>query len=114
MAADDGDRPLGFAVAGEIGGIFWLKELSVDPGAMRRGIGSALLETVAEHARASGFVGLGLSTFRTVPFNAPFYARRGFVAFDPEVAPEPIRARFTAEVPDGVKPADRMLMLRDL
>jgi len=49
-----------------------------------------------------------------VPFNAPFYARRGFVAFDPGAAPEPIRDRFTAEVPDGAKPADRMLMLRDL
>ena len=107
-------RPLGFAVAGEIGGIFWLSELSVDPAAMRQGIGSALVEAVAAHAGAAGFARLGLSTFRDIPFNAPFYARRGFVAADPAAMPRAVCERFAAELPDGAVLDDRVLMLRKL
>jgi N-acetylglutamate synthase-like GNAT family acetyltransferase len=42
------------------------------------GIGSALLATVCAHARAAGLRAVTLTTFRDVPWNAPFCARRGF------------------------------------
>lgn len=111
--AGDG-RPLGFAIAGPVGGIFWLKELGVDPDAMRRGVGTALLDAVAGHAQDAGFATVGLSTFRDVPFNAPFYARRGYRIVDPDTQPEPIRGQFAREVPESVTPGDRVLMLRNL
>lgn len=70
---------VGFALAGKIDGHAHLFELSVDPAHGRRGIGSALLESVCESASARGFPCISLVTLRQVPWNAPFYARRGFV-----------------------------------
>lgn len=114
VAIDDADRPLGFAVTGEVDGIAWLKELSVDPGFMRRGVGSALIEEVAKEALATGYRLLALSTFRDVPFNAPFYLRRGFEIVDTATAPAPLAAQVRREVPEGAKPGDRVLMIRKL
>jgi ribosomal protein S18 acetylase RimI-like enzyme len=68
----------GYAVAGPLAGHFHLRELSVDPAFGRRGIGTSLVETVIEASRERGFPGVTLTTFRDVPFNAPFYARLGF------------------------------------
>ena len=114
VAAGEGDRLLGFAASGEVDGMCWLKELSVDPDVMGAGIGTALLEATAERARAAGFRRIALSTFRDVPFNAPFYARRGFCISDSQSASAAIRRQVAGEVPEGVEIADRVLMIRDL
>jgi len=114
VAAGEGDRPLGFAASGEVDGMCWLKELSVDPEVMGAGIGTALLDATAERARAAGFRWIGLSTFRDVPFNAPFYARRGFRIVDSQSAPPAIREQVAKEVPEGVRIADRVLMICEL
>lgn len=108
------ERPVGFAVAGPLGDVFYLRELAVDPDFGRRGAGSALLEAIADRAREHDFDALALSTFRDVPFNAPFYARRGFVELDPQTAPAGLGEQFLREVPAGVDPARRTLMLRRL
>jgi GNAT superfamily N-acetyltransferase len=109
-----GDVPAGFAICGEAGGRFWLKELAVDPVHGRRGIGTALIDAAIGQARRRGHRAIFLSTFRDVPFNQPFYAKRGFVAVDTETAAEELRAQFLREVPAGIDPATRVLMVRDL
>ena len=81
---------------------------------MRQGAGTALLNAVSGHARAAGYRRIGLSTFRDIPFNAPFYARRGWQIVDPDAVSAALRARFLEEVPDGVSPADRVLMILQL
>jgi 4-diphosphocytidyl-2-C-methyl-D-erythritol kinase len=48
----------------------------------RRGIGAALLEHACDWARAAGYRRVDLGTLADVPWNAPFYARHGFVAVD--------------------------------
>jgi len=53
-------------------------QVSVHPDHARRGIGRRLLERVQE---ATG-VALTLTTFRDVPWNAPYYARLGFEVVD--------------------------------
>ena len=55
---------------------------------MRRGVGSALLEAACTWARAAGYPAITLITFADVPWNAPFYAARGFAetASTPEIA----------------------------
>jgi predicted DCC family thiol-disulfide oxidoreductase YuxK/GNAT superfamily N-acetyltransferase len=78
VAVDDVQGPVGFAVASVVDGHAHLEELDVVPGAGRRGIGSRLVDTVCEWASGQGFSAITLSTFREVPWNAPFYARRGF------------------------------------
>lgn len=112
VACEGSGRPVGYAVARDIAGFLHLEEIAVDPGRGRRGIGSALLSAVIAHAERRGLAGVSLSTFRDVPFNAPFYAARGFVEVDPESADPALRERFFLEVPAGIAPASRVLMMR--
>ena len=52
--------------------------MSVDPAHAGRGIGAALIDHLAASARADGRPALTLTTFREIPWNAPYYARLGF------------------------------------
>ncbi len=112
MAALRSGEPAGFAVAGPLGGGLHLRELSVDPAHGRRGIGTALVDTVIAASREQGLAGVSLTTFRDVPFNAPFYARLGFEELPVDRADGALRDAFVGEVPAGVEPAKRVLMWR--
>jgi GNAT superfamily N-acetyltransferase len=57
----------------------YVEQLDVLPAFERQRIGAALLDAVADRARAAGLARLSLSTFREVPWNAPYYRRLGFV-----------------------------------
>ncbi|MBX3502469.1 MAG: GNAT family N-acetyltransferase [Alphaproteobacteria bacterium] len=78
VAADAVNRPVGFALLRTLDGMAWLHQLSVLPRHGGRGIGAALLEQVCARARQERHASLFLSTYLGVPWNAPFYARRGF------------------------------------
>ena len=69
---------VGFALCGELDDHMHLFEMNVLPEHGRRGIGSALLESVCESAAARGLSAMTLTTLRDVTWNAPFYAARGF------------------------------------
>ena len=114
VASDAADRANGFAVAEDIGPCLYLHELSVDPAFGRRGLGTALLGAVVDHARWAFHTVVALETFRTVPFNAPFYAKRGFMAVEPAQVPEPLREVVAAGRPSGIHPAARTVMVRRL
>lgn len=47
-----------------------------------KGLGRLMLDRMIAQARASGFRRLSLTTFRSVPFNGPFYASVGFRMWD--------------------------------
>lgn len=102
----------GYAVAGPLGRYLHLRELSVDPTYGRRGMGTALVRHVLAKAREGGHSGVTLTTFRDVPFNAPFYSRLGFEELPLESADEALRATFLQEVPEGIDASERLLMLR--
>ena len=55
--------------------------------------------------------GVTLTTFRTVPFNGPFYAALGFVEQPLDQAPAQLREVFRQELPEGIDAAARMLMV---
>ena len=74
-----GEPPAGFARIELKGGEAYLDQLSVHPSSMRQGLGSALLEAAVQWAREHGHDSIFLATFRDVAWNAPFYARHGFV-----------------------------------
>lgn len=76
--AEVGGQAVGFALCGEMDGHAHLFEMDVVPEHGRRGIGGALLESVCEEASMRGFSAMTLTTLRDVPWNAPFYAKRGF------------------------------------
>jgi 4-diphosphocytidyl-2-C-methyl-D-erythritol kinase len=81
---DDGHEPVGFVwldteQGSDVAGI---AEIDVLPEYSRRGIGAALLEHACDWARSAGYRRVDLGTLADVPWNAPFYAKHGFVAVD--------------------------------
>ena len=74
-----GDPAVGFVRIDRVDGVAHIQELAVIPGQMRRGIGTALLAAACDWARAEGFAAITLTTYRDVPWNAPYYRARGFV-----------------------------------
>ena len=111
VAVDDSSRPVGYAVFGALGELLHLRELSVDPAHGRRGLGSTLVAAAIDAARRGNYAGVSLTTFRDVPFNAPFYRRLGFREVELMDATEALRTRFFAEVLAGIEPASRVLMI---
>jgi len=87
--ADVEGHAVGFALCGKVDGHSHLFEMDVVPAHGRRGIGSALLESVCVAAAMRGLEAMTLSTLRHVPWNAPFYAARGFVEIqEPQWGPQ--------------------------
>lgn len=82
VAVDDQDRPQGFLCASVQDGGLHIDELSVARSHQGQGLGRELIAVVEAWALAQCFTALTLTTFKDVPWNAPFYARLGFVALD--------------------------------
>ncbi|MBU6246963.1 MAG: 4-(cytidine 5'-diphospho)-2-C-methyl-D-erythritol kinase [Xanthomonadaceae bacterium] len=82
--SDAGGGPVGFVWLDDTlpGDAIGIGELDVLPEHGRRGIGTALLEHACDWARAAGYRRIDLGTLADVPWNAPFYARHGFVEVD--------------------------------
>jgi len=76
--AEQNGKPVGFLAAQPFGHDLYIKEMAVAQPFQRQGIGSALLRFIQLNARQNGFQTLTLTTFRDVPWNAPFYMRQGF------------------------------------
>jgi predicted N-acetyltransferase YhbS len=79
LVAVDADAPIAFVMFRPVEDGLYIEQLDVLPAFAGRRIGAALLDAVAERARSSGLKHLTLSTFRDVPWNAPYYRRLGFV-----------------------------------
>ncbi|GAA3164288.1 GNAT family N-acetyltransferase [Planomonospora alba] len=109
-----GDPPVAFAMVGQADGNVHLDQLAVHPDHGRRGIGGRLVEAVCAHAAAAGSPAVTLTTFRDVPWNGPWYARRGFAVLDPaEWGPE-LAALVEHERELGIELAPRVVMRRVL
>jgi GNAT superfamily N-acetyltransferase len=110
VAAGDDDVPVGFLVARNVDGCLYLSEIGVHPRGARRGIGRQLIE----HAAAGEYPALILTTFRDVPWNAPYFQRLGFVILaDDEITPG-LRAIREHQATIGLDRWPRVCMRRDL
>lgn len=70
--------PAGFCLVSARPGCRYIDQISVDPAHGRQGIGRALMLQAEYEARSAGVPALVLSTFRDLPWNAPFYASLGY------------------------------------
>lgn len=109
-----GTPPVGFAVVNTVDGLGHLASLAVDPAHGRRGIGGRLLEAACALAAAEGREAMTLTTFVDVPWNARWYAARGFVELAPDRWGAGLRAVWAAEVAAGIVVATRIAMIRAL
>ena len=82
LTAVVGEEIVGFAESGPVRRELHLHELSVARAYQGRGIGATLLRALKIDAGNSGFRAITLNTFRDIPWNAPFYAKHGFVEVD--------------------------------
>jgi len=78
VASDSMNRPVGFIALRVINDSAFIIELDVNPDHHRKGIGKALIEAAAGWAKSQKLKALTLTTFSTVPWNAPYYERLGF------------------------------------
>ena len=72
------------------------------------------MEAVIAWANRAGHPAVTLTTFRDIPWNAPFYARAGFrVLASAELGPG-LAALVRDEAARGLDPSERVVMRRDL
>ena len=77
--AEDAGRLIGFATCEAFEDDLHLWELAVRHEAQGKGAGRALIAAVVDEARIRRLPTVSLTTFRDIPWNAPFYGRCGFV-----------------------------------
>jgi GNAT superfamily N-acetyltransferase len=113
VVADGNDRPVGSAATRELDGALHIEEISVHPAHGRRGLGKRLIETLCDWAGGRDYASVTLSTFRDVPWNAPYYARIGFRALEENELSEGLSALLCQEKRTWF-PLARVCMRRDL
>ena len=110
VATSAGGTPVGFALVVVIAEYAHLDELDVLPLHGGQGIGSALLAQVCSWATDAGYPAVTLRTFRDVPWNAPFYARRGFRIVDSAALSQAHVALEASERDEGLRTEIRVTM----
>jgi GNAT superfamily N-acetyltransferase len=110
VAVDLHEEVVGYAIAREVDDTLYLQQIDVEPEHGRRGIGSALVNTVCLWARQQGYKIVSLSTFRDIPWNAPFYSKLGFHPVDEaELTPNFQQLRLK-ELEAGLPISERVIM----
>lgn len=106
-----GDAPVGFALVEMLAGdLPHLEEIDVDPRHGQRGLGAALMRTVCQWVVRCGYSEITLTTFRSVPWNMPFYARLGFEAVSLDALRPELVAVVRDETARGLDPTHRVVM----
>jgi GNAT superfamily N-acetyltransferase len=113
VAEVDGDV-VGLVLMEELDGVAHVEELSVEPERQGTGVGTALLDAAARWAAERALPALTLTTYRDVPWNRPFYERRGFRVLDDAERTDGMRAKVAHEAGFGLDPDLRVVMRRDL
>jgi GNAT superfamily N-acetyltransferase len=114
VAVGPGGEPVGFARVESAGRRAHLAELDVLPAHGRRGVGTALVQTVESWAVANGFSELTLTTYREFPWNEPFYAGLGFDVVSQSDLDRELMQRFDQEAGMSSERARRVAMRKGL
>ena len=112
VAVDGDEEPVGFALVEDHDPDLHLRELDVHPDHGRRGLGRRLVEAVLDRGRSTGRR-VTLTTFRDVPWNAPFYRRLGFHELPSTEWTPALRAVMDDERRAGFDLRERVVMARD-
>ena len=105
VAADDADTAAGYLIADVVDGHLHVEQVSVDPRWARRGVGRLLIDALPGV--------LTLTTFAAVPWNAPYYARIGFVVLGEEELTPALRDIRAREAAHGLDRWPRVCMRRE-
>lgn len=110
VAVTSDNQIVGYAIASEVDKTIYLQQIDVHPSHGRRGIGSQLVKTVCVWAKLHGYPMVTLSTFRDIPWNAPFYAKLGFRPIDESKLSRPFQEIRIKESEAGLPISERVIM----
>jgi GNAT superfamily N-acetyltransferase len=114
VACVTSDIPIGYIIVDEIDDAAHIEQVSVDPSQARNRLGSALIDEVEKWAVMRGLVRLTLTTFESVPWNAPYYERLGFHVLPSAQWTASIREIVASEAAQGLHRWPRTVMTRPL
>ncbi|WP_320110076.1 GNAT family N-acetyltransferase [Pseudomonas sp. B21-053] len=100
----------GFLSAEQVDNQLHIQELSVSQPFQGQGIGRKLLLAAIEYSRERELDGLTLTTFRDVPWNAPFYQRSGFETLSAAETSPRLLAILRQEIDHGLPEERRCAM----
>jgi GNAT superfamily N-acetyltransferase len=89
-----------------------VEQVTVHSDNARHGVGAQLIALADSWAAERGLVSVTLTTFRDVPWNAPYYERLGFRALPPSGWGSNMSARMGAEAARGLEAWPRLAMSR--
>ncbi len=84
IVAELDQHPVGFVLSQPLDGMLYLANISVSPEARGQQFGLKLLEATIELARQANLPALALATFKTPPWNGPWFRKQGFVSMAKE------------------------------
>ncbi len=105
-------QPLGFILLSIVDGHTHIDEVSVRIDASGQGLGRLLIEHACTLATQKGHNRVSLTTFRDVPWNAPYYRRLGFEAVSTDAAAPELQAIARQEAAKSRHAAARIAMIR--
>ncbi len=113
---DAGGAPTlaGFVMFRPLEKSLYIEQVDVLPAFERQRIGATLINAVASQARAIGLLGLTLSTFRAIPWNAPYYRRLGFADIEDSALTPDLTAIRREHQARGLDESARVFMARTL
>lgn len=112
--ADDENVPVAYLLVDVVDGCAHIEQVSVHADHAGKKIGRVLIDRVDGWARQRGLGAVTLTTFRDVPWNAPYYQRCGFRILDAgEITPQ-LRVVRREEARHGLDRWPRVCMRKDL
>lgn len=110
VAAED-DKPVGFVATYPLDGFLYVHEISVARDQQGKGLGRRLMNVVEDYAIDKDYPYIGLTTFRDIRWNGPFYKSLGYK----EIAPDTysgLHNKYKDEIRHGHDPALRCVMIK--
>ena len=112
VAVDSDDQPVAYVLTTVVDDCLHVEQVSVIASYRGHGLGAALIDHVAAVAAAQRRRAVTLTTFRDVPWNAPYYRRLGFdVISTNEYGPQ-LRTLIAAETTSVPGDSPRVAMRR--
>jgi GNAT superfamily N-acetyltransferase len=92
IVAEHHGEPAGFVLLQPLDGLLYVANVAVIPAAAGLGIGRLLMLGAEGHAQQSKVAGLSLTTFRTPPWNGPWFRRQSYLPIPEELVGPGLRA----------------------
>lgn len=114
VETDGASMLAGFVMFHPLEQSLYIEQIDVLPAFERQRIGATLIDAVARQAQGMDLAQLTLSTFRDIPWNAPYYRRLGFADLDGEALSPGLAAVRHDHLARGLDESARVFMARSL